>query len=100
MSAARSMSLRALITTWSSVAAGSVMPQLPLGPHHERLPPGERRRWFAFCAPPWRQRVNQYDDVLFLSAAEHELNLDRDGTAGIADIAPNILAHSALRVRG
>src|SRR5262245_95013 len=42
----------------------------------------------------------QYDDVLFLPTAEHDLDLDLDGTAGIPDIAPDILAYGALRVRG
>jgi len=39
-------------------------------------------------------------DVLFLPTAEHELDLDLDGTAGISDIAPNIPAYGASRVRG
>jgi len=42
----------------------------------------------------------QYDGVLFLPAAEHELDLDLDGIAAIADIAPDILAYGALRVWG
>ena len=42
----------------------------------------------------------RYDRVLFLSTAEHELDLDLDGTAGITNIAPDILAYGALRVRG
>ena len=36
----------------------------------------------------------------FLPAAEHEFDLDLDGTTPVADVAPNIVAHGALRVRG
>jgi hypothetical protein len=61
---------------------------------------GDHRRLFAFCAPTFGAARNQHGGVLFLSAAEHELNLDLDGTAGIADIAPDILAYGALCICG
>lgn len=42
----------------------------------------------------------QNDGILFLPPAEHELELDLDCTAAIPDIAPDILADSALLVWG